>query len=114
MGSGERIKQRRTELGLSVRKLGEMSGVSGATVSLWENDMTSPSGENLLQLAKALNKPAEWIVSGETKQAIIADDQMFVDFVSQNLNSLDDDDKNDIRELIRLAAKRKSIFDKRR
>jgi len=54
---GQRIRQRRKELGLSLRELGEESGVTASFLSLIERDKASPSINSLRQIAQALNSP---------------------------------------------------------
>lgn len=63
----KRIFDRRKELGLSQQKLSDIVGVSKATISQWESVDYSPSGSNLLLLAKALGVSPDWLVSGKTK-----------------------------------------------
>ena len=54
---GARLRVLRTEQGLSLRLLAEMSGLNVNTLSLIENGRTSPSVSTLQQLARALNVP---------------------------------------------------------
>lgn len=109
---GDRIKTRRRELKLSQRKLGAKCNVTGASVSLWESGETEPSGETLMLLAYALDKSPEWIMNGDSKHAIAADDQRFVDFVKENVHHLGDEQKTDIKKLIDLAKSRNAIINK--
>ncbi len=52
---GTRLRNLRTAQGLSVRALAEMSGLNFNTLSLIENNKSSPSVSTLQQLALALN-----------------------------------------------------------
>ncbi len=54
---GERLREIRTNLGLSIRALSEMSGLNVNTLSLIENGRTSPSVGTLQQLAQSLQIP---------------------------------------------------------
>ncbi|WP_413483888.1 S24 family peptidase [Shewanella baltica] len=65
----ERIKQRRKELGFTQPAIAKKIGLTKATVSLWESGSTSPKGENLHALAKALSCSPEYLLFGnkETK-----------------------------------------------
>jgi transcriptional regulator with XRE-family HTH domain len=112
MTIGERIKMRRTELNLSQRKLGSKCGVTGSSVSLWESGETEPNGETLILLANALDKSPEWIMNGDSRQSLAADDQRFVDFVKDNVQHLDDERRSDIKKLIELARERGVILAK--
>ncbi|MBI6550704.1 LexA family protein [Xenorhabdus lircayensis] len=62
---GERIKLRRKELKLTQRDLGKIVGVSHAAISQWEKEDTEPKGDNLLTLAAALGRSAEYILKGK-------------------------------------------------
>ena len=48
----ERLKELRTEMGLSTTKLGQAIGVSHVAISRWEREMRIPNIENLVALAK--------------------------------------------------------------
>ncbi|WP_306455213.1 helix-turn-helix domain-containing protein [Serratia fonticola] len=62
---GSRILQRRKALGYNQRELGKASGVSYATISLWEGDKTAPTGKNLHSLADALQCSPTWLLFGD-------------------------------------------------
>lgn len=51
---GSRIRERRKEVGLSLRDLGEMTGLTASFLSQVENDQTSPSISSLQKIATAL------------------------------------------------------------
>lgn len=51
---GKRLREIRSERGLSMRSLAEMSGLNINTLSLIENERTSPSVSTLQQLAQGL------------------------------------------------------------
>lgn len=54
---GNRLRQLRIERGYSIRALAELSGLNVNTLSLIENNKTSPSVSTLQQLARALQVP---------------------------------------------------------
>lgn len=54
---GQKIREIRKSLRLSIRALAELSGLSVNTLSLIENGKTSPSVNTLHQLAQSLNLP---------------------------------------------------------
>ena len=54
---GQRLRELRAASGLSIRVLAEMSGLAINTLSLIENNKTSPSVSTLQQLADALQVP---------------------------------------------------------
>lgn len=62
---GSRIKTRRRLMKLTQKDLAEWIGISASAVTQWENDITSPSGENLLSLAKCLECSPQWVLTGK-------------------------------------------------
>lgn len=60
MSVGSKIKQARAARGWVQRELAHKVGVEPPTVSRWENDEVEPEPRNLVALAEALGKPAEW------------------------------------------------------
>lgn len=54
---GQRLREYRLERGFSIRELAEKSGLAVNTLSLIENQKSSPSVNTLVQLAKALAIP---------------------------------------------------------
>ena len=62
---GQRIKLRRKQVGLSQKSLSKAVGVSDSSISLWESDHTAPRGENLHELASALQCSPTWILFGD-------------------------------------------------
>ncbi len=64
-----RIKARRLQLNLTQEALAKKLGVSRVSVTKWETGMAKPDGENLQNLAHALETPAEWILYGKNAPA---------------------------------------------
>lgn len=64
MTIGERIRERREALGLSMTALGKLCGVSRAAVHQWEAGDTSPKRATLPKVAEALKVSLAWLVSG--------------------------------------------------
>lgn len=62
---GQRIRSRRKQLKLSQDSLGAAAGISGSSISLWENGNTFPTGKNLHSLAHALQCSPTWILFGD-------------------------------------------------
>ncbi|HHQ4801523.1 TPA: LexA family protein [Aeromonas veronii] len=61
----ERIRELRKKHGLTQQKLGELIGVKKSSISQWENDEHSPSGDNLAQLSKVFGVSAHWLATGK-------------------------------------------------
>ncbi len=57
MKIGKQIKDRRNELGLSLRDLGKRAGLTASFLSQVENDQVSPSLSSLQSIATSLNVP---------------------------------------------------------
>ncbi|MFQ2047905.1 LexA family protein [Aeromonas veronii] len=61
----KRIRELRKKHGLTQQKLGELIGVKKSSISQWENDEHSPSGDNLAQLSKVFGVSAHWLATGK-------------------------------------------------
>jgi len=68
---GQRLQALRQARGLSQRALAEMSGLNFNTLSLIENEKSSPNVSTLQQLADALNVPVTAFFEVETEQASV-------------------------------------------
>ncbi|MCE5348344.1 helix-turn-helix domain-containing protein [Citrobacter koseri] len=72
----DRIRARRVQLDITQQTLAKKLGVSRVSVTKWENGTTKPDGENLHQLALALQVTPEWILYGEG-DVVIDDTKVF-------------------------------------
>ena len=54
-----KIRELRKKNKISQKKLGEYLGISDRAVSKWELGLSSPSGQNLIQLSKVFKVPVE-------------------------------------------------------
>jgi len=61
---GTRIKAARRARGLSQGKLADKLGISRSAVSQWEAGDTTPSSENVRQMALELDATLEWLSTG--------------------------------------------------
>ena len=59
---GKRIKEIRTENGLSQEKLGALLSVSQDTVSLWEKGKSVPTAEFLIAIAQQFDVSVDYIL----------------------------------------------------
>ena len=64
----ERIKQLRTDRGLSQVDLAAKLGVSKQSVSNWENDNIQPSIEMLLKLSHIFSVSTDYLLCEESRQ----------------------------------------------
>ena len=65
---GSAIKRRREELGLSLRDVADVTGVSASTLSRIENGTGKPDADNIARLTAWLEVPVERILSGRPLQ----------------------------------------------
>lgn len=71
MKIGGRIRLRRKELELSLRELGEKTGVSASFLSQVENDQVSPSLNSLQSIAAALQVPMFYFLDNSRGGAVV-------------------------------------------
>ncbi len=67
---GERIRQRRKELGFSLRKLGARTGLTASFLSQVEHNQSSPSITSLQRIATALEVPVIALFDGRVNPAL--------------------------------------------
>ena len=65
MTVGQRIAQKRKELGLSQEMLGEQLGVSRQAIYKWESDATLPEIEKLVALSRIFSVSVGWLLGVE-------------------------------------------------
>ena len=64
MSLGERITELRTAAGISQNQLAKAMEVSRQAVSKWEQGVSSPDTERLIQLAEILGTEVEYLATG--------------------------------------------------
>lgn len=69
MTVGQRIAQKRKELGLSQEGLGERLGVSRQSIYKWESGGTLPEIEKLVNLSRIFSVPVGWLLGEEDAAA---------------------------------------------
>lgn len=73
MTLGNRISQLRREQRLSQEFIADALNVSRQAVSKWENDLSSPDTQNLIQLAQLLRVDVEYLATGELTEEMDSD-----------------------------------------
>ena len=68
MTLGERLKLRRTYLGLTQKKLSEMSGIAQPYISELECEKFKPTSVVIAALATSLNCTADYLIFGDTDE----------------------------------------------
>lgn len=74
MTTGQRIAQKRKELGLSQEALGEQMGVSRQAIYKWEADQTLPEIEKLVALSKYFGTTVGWLLGVEEEASPLKKD----------------------------------------
>lgn len=73
---GERIKERRAELGWTQDQLAQRAGISKSFLSELENGKRSVSADNLLDLARVLGVSLDYLMTGQEKGTKLAEVQI--------------------------------------
>lgn len=84
---GNRLKNRREELGYTTRDLAEKINVSSGTISNLEIQGSMPKLELAYKLARALNKSTDWILTGNDDRFGVAR----IPIIGDNENGLEFD-----------------------
>ena len=69
MTTGQRIAQKRKELGLSQEALGEKLSVSRQSIYKWESDSALPEIEKLVVLSRLFGVSVGWLLGAEEESA---------------------------------------------
>lgn len=69
MTTGQRVAQKRKELGLSQEALGEKLGVSRQSIYKWESDSALPEVEKLVALSRLFGVSVGWLLGVEEEAA---------------------------------------------
>ena len=65
---GGRIREKRTELGLSQEKLGELLYMKKSTISAYETNTNDVPGKVIVELAKVLETTPNYLLLGEVEE----------------------------------------------
>ena len=76
MTVGQRIAQKRKELGLSQENLGEQLGVSRQAIYKWESDATLPEIEKLISLSRIFSVSVGWLLGEEERETVSEDREL--------------------------------------
>ena len=61
-----RLKEKRLEMGLTQKELGDLLGASKTIVCNWEKAKKKPSSKNMIQLSKILNASMEHLIANDS------------------------------------------------
>ena len=70
---GDNIRKFRKKTGYSQEQIAEILGVSRQSISLWENNQTQPSLDNIVALAKTFNVTTDELLNEEAKDNTVVD-----------------------------------------
>ncbi len=86
----ERIKQLRTDRGLSQVELAQKLGVSKQSVSNWENDNIQPSIEMLLKISHVFSVSTDFLLGEDKRQflEITGLNQKYIPHIQQIIDDL--------------------------
>ena len=77
MTQGERIKEVRKSLGLTLEKFGEKIGLKKNSVSQLENGKNSVTDANIKAICREFNVNYMWLTTGEGEMFVETDDDFF-------------------------------------
>lgn len=103
----ENVRNRRINLGMTMKELGEAVGVSESTIGMIETGKRKPSFELLLKLGEALNCSVDDLVNNK-KIPTTDSDGSKKDYIDE-LNA-SQDQKDLIREILKLSPDQVSAF----
>lgn len=75
MTQGERVKQSRKSLGLTMEKFGERLGVTKTAISLIESGKNNLTDANIKAICREFNVDYIWLTTGEGKMFVENDDE---------------------------------------
>ena len=119
---GTAIKRRREELGLSLRDVADVTGVSASTLSRIENGTGKPDADNIARLTSWLDMPMDRIMGKQTASAdvepvVYYPHEATPEIVEAHLRAdknLSPETANALSELFRVAYKQFSGTGKKR
>ena len=76
MTLGQRIAQKRKELGLSQEGLGEQLGVSRQAIYKWESDASLPEVEKLIALSRLFSVTVGWLLGVEEEPRPVGEEEL--------------------------------------
>ena len=91
MEQGERVKQLRKELGLTLEKFGSKLGVGKTTISKIENGVNKLTDQMSMSICREFNVSAEWLRDGSGEMFILIDQEdELMSWAGQMLSEVDD------------------------
>ena len=110
MTIGERIRQARTEKGLTQDKLGSRTGIHPKHIGKYETDKTMPSADKLKQIAEALEISSDYLLFDNAPKAgrvEINDTELLEKFII--IDSMSEDNREPIKDVIDALLLKKQV-----
>jgi transcriptional regulator with XRE-family HTH domain len=115
MGLAKRLKQLRIDKGMSQAELGALFGLSKQSISAYENEVASPSQETLQSFAGFFEVSVDYLLGRTNSPKAVLSDPTPIDvgrMIRDNQLSfdgiaLDNDDKEDVIDFIKIALRLK-------
>lgn len=102
MTQGERIKEIRRSLGLTLEKFGEKVGVTKQTISRIENGINNLTEQMAKSICREFNVDYIWLTTGEGNMFVDTDDN-FIEKIDRIMASEDDVRKNFFKFMLSLS-----------
>ena len=99
MSQGERVKEVRKKLGLTMEKFGEHLGIKKGAISLIENGKNNLTDANIKAICREFNVDYIWLTTGEGEMFTNPDDN-FIAKIDRIMAGEDDARKNFFKALI--------------
>lgn len=103
---GLRLKRCRVKTGLSQREVGERLGITGSAIGKFENNISFPSVERLIELAYLYNVSVDYLLNIKVSPAVVEKEdaaQIRLEALEELQRKLDEL-QEDVRELKRHYA----------
>lgn len=99
MTQGERVKQVRKSLGLTMEKFGDRLGVTKTAISLIESGKNNLTDANIKAICREFNVDYIWLTSGDGEMFVDSDDD-FMERIDRIMAGENDARKNMIKTLL--------------
>ena len=99
MSQGERVKEVRKKLDLTMEKFGEHLGIKKGAISLIENGKNNLTDANIKAICREFNVDYTWLTTGEGEMFIDSDND-FMEKIERIMTSEDDARKDFFKALI--------------
>ena len=111
MTQGERVKQARKSLCLTMEKFGERLGVTKTAISLIESEKNNLTDANIKAICREFNVDYIWLTTGEGEMFVDSDDD-FIEKIDRIMAGESDIRKNAIKALVNASTEDIEAFDR--